>query len=143
MSHKLLRWVAALVSLVVALATFGCSTTTTNSNANMSINTNANSNSAAAGNENANSASGTAGGTFSTREPDRYTMKININIEGSVNNRQGGTQAEIDFARLDANRRWTLRVPVFNLEATYLEKPGLKYLVIPARKQYVELTDEG
>ena len=142
MSHQSLRWAAALMSLAVMLTTFGCSTTTTNSNASLSANTNANSNSAAS-NENANTAGGAAGGTFSTREPDRYSMKVNLNLEGNVNNRQGGTQAEIDFARLDANRRWTLRVPVFNLEATYLEKPGLKYLVIPARKQYVELTDEG
>ena len=111
MSHKLLRWVAALVSLGVALATFGCSTTTTNSNANMSINTNANSNSAAAGNENANSASGTAGGTFSTREPDRYSMKMNVNLEGTANNRQGSMQVEIDFARVDANRRWKRGLP--------------------------------
>ncbi|HEY9231934.1 MAG TPA: hypothetical protein VIS78_07295, partial [Blastocatellia bacterium] len=139
MSHKLLRWVAALVSLVVALATFGCSTTTTNSNANMSINTNANSNSAA-GNENANTASGTAGGTFSTREPDRYSMKMNVNLEGTANNRQGSMQVEIDFARVDANRRWTLRVPSINREITYLEKPGLKYLIIPSRNQYVEVT---
>src|SRR5581483_4153280 len=143
MSHKSLRWVAALMSLALVLATFGCSTTTTNSNASLSANTNANSNSAAATNENANTASSASGAAFSTREPDRYSMKINISLEGSVNNRQGGTQAEIDFARLDANRRWTLRVPAINQEITYLEKPGLKYLVIPSRKQYVELTDEG
>ncbi|HKQ05893.1 MAG TPA: hypothetical protein VJ464_12225 [Blastocatellia bacterium] len=144
MSHKLIRWFAALTGLTLVLAAFGCSTTTTNSNATLSVNTNANSNAATSANENAGAASGTAaGGTFSTREPDRYGMKININLEGNVNNRQGGTAAEIDFARLDANRRWTLRVPAINQEITYLEKPGLKYLVIPSRKQYVELTDEG
>ena len=147
MSYRLLRLIAALIVLTMALAAFGCNTTNTNSNANanVSTNTNENSNVAAMANENANSAaaSTTTASTFSTREPDRYDMKMNVNLEGSANNRQGSTQVEIAFARLDANRRWTLKVPSINQEISYLEKPGLKYLVIPSRNQYVEITDEA
>ena len=147
MSYRLLRLIAALIVLTMALAAFGCNTTNTNSNANanVSTNTNENSNVAAMANENANTAaaSTTTASTFSTREPDRYDMKMNVNLEGSANNRQGSTQVEIAFARLDANRRWTLKVPSINQEISYLEKPGLKYLVIPSRNQYVEITDEA
>ncbi|MEN3331589.1 MAG: hypothetical protein V7641_954 [Blastocatellia bacterium] len=143
MSYRRLRWIAALSVLIMALAGFGCNTTPTNSNANVSINTNENSNAAAMTNENANTASSTTASTFSTREPDRYTMKMNVNLEGSASNRQGSMQIEIDFARLDANRRWTLKVPSINQEITYLEKPGLKYLVIPSRNQYVEVTQDA
>lgn len=144
MSIKRLRWMAALAVAAAALAVIGCSTTPTGSNANMSMNTNANSNMAAAANENANTAASTAAAaTFSTREPERYTMKMNVSLEGTANNRQGSMQVEIDFARLDASRRWALRVPAINQEIAYLEKPGLKYLVIPSRNQYVEITDEA
>ncbi len=142
MSHKRLRWTAVLIVLTTALAAFGCSTPPAGSNANVSINTNANSN-VAATNENANTAGGAAASTFSTREPDRYSMKMNVNLEGSANNRQGSTQVEIDFARLDANRRWSVKVPSINQEIIYLEKPGLKYLVIPSRNQYVEVTPDA
>jgi hypothetical protein len=44
---------------------------------------------------------------------------------------------------MDTNRRWTLRVPSINQEITYLEKPGLKYLIIPSRNQYVEVTPDA
>jgi uncharacterized protein YceK len=143
MSHKLLRWIVVLIVLAAGTALSGCSTAPTNSNATVSVNTNENS-SAAMTNANANTAAGaTAGGTFSTREPDRYSMKMNVSLEGSANNHQASTQVEVDFARLDANRRWTLKVPAINQEITYLEKPGLKYLVIPSRNQYVELTPDA
>jgi hypothetical protein len=139
--------IAALIVLTMAFAGFGCNTTPTNSNANanVSTNTNENSNLLAMTNENANTAaaSSTTASTFSTREPERYTMKMNVNLEGSASNRQGSMQLEIDFARMDANRRWTLRVPSINQEVTYLEKPGLKYLIIPSRNQYVEVTQDA
>lgn len=144
MSNKRLRLITALIVSAMALTAFGCSTTPTGSNANMSMSANANSNAAAPANENANAAVGsTAASTFSTREPDRYTMRMNVSLEGSANNRQGSTQIEIDFARMDASRRWALRVPSINQEIIYLEKPGLKYLIIPSRNQYVEITDEA
>jgi hypothetical protein len=144
MSHRLYQRMVGLVALAMTLAAIGCSTQPTgNTNASMSVN--ANSNTAAMSNENANTAaSATTAGTFSTREPDRYSMKMNVSVEGSANNRQGGTQVEIDFARLDANRRWSIKVPAMNnLEVVYLEKPGLKYLVIPSQNKYVEITQDA
>jgi hypothetical protein len=60
-----------------------------------------------------------------------------------ASSRQGNSQWEIDFARMDANRRWAIKIPGLNQEVIYLEKPGLKYLVLPARSQYVELTPDA
>ena len=142
MSHRLLQQVVGLLALAMTFAATGCSTQPTgNTNASMSVNANSNT---AMTNANANTASAATAGTFSTREPDRYSMKMNVSVEGSANNRQGGTQVEIDFARLDANRRWSIKVPAMNnLEVIYLEKPGLKYLVIPSRNQYVEITQDA
>lgn len=142
MSHRLIQRTLGVVALATTLAAFGCSTQP-GSNMNSSMSVNANSNTAMT-NENANAAAGaTAGGTFSTREPDRYSMKMNVSVEGSANNRQGGTQVEIDFARLDASRRWSIKVPAINQEVVYLEKPGLKYLVIPSQNKYVEITPDS
>ncbi|MFL6212491.1 MAG: hypothetical protein ACJ74J_01225 [Blastocatellia bacterium] len=143
MSHRLLQRMVGLVAVAMTFAVAGCSTQPAGSNMNSSMSVNANSNTAMT-NENANTAASTTAGTFSTREPDRYSMKMNVSVEGNANNRQGGTQVEIDFARLDANRRWSIKVPAMNnLEVIYLEKPGLKYLVIPSRNQYVEITPDA
>jgi hypothetical protein len=65
---------------------------------------------------------------------------MNVSLEGTADNHQGSMRLEIEFGRMDANRLWTLRVPAINQEVSYLEKPGLKYLVSPTRKQYVEMT---
>ena len=142
MSHRLLQRTVGLMAAALLLAASGCSTQPGTGNTNASLGVNANSNTAAMTNANTNSAAGAAG-TFSTREPDRYSMKMNVSVEGSANNRQGSTQVEIDFARLDANRRWAIKVPAINQEVVYLERPGLKYLVIPSRSQYVEITPEA
>ena len=120
MLHRLLQRMVGVVALAMMLAAFGCSTQPAGSNMNASMSVNANSNTAMT-NENANTAAVVPAGTFSTREPDRYSMKMNVSVEGNANNRQGGTQVEIDFARLDANRRWSIKVPAMNnLEVIYL-----------------------
>jgi hypothetical protein len=68
---------------------------------------------------------------------------MTISAAGAANNRQGSVQPqEIDFARMDANRRWAVNIAPLG-EIIYLEKPGLKYLVLPSRSQYVELTPEA
>jgi hypothetical protein len=140
MFHKTQRIFAAMVAAVMALISFGC-TSAPVANSNSSVNANANANQSATANSNA--APADAQSPFSTREPDRYSMKMIISGEAQVNNQQGTTQWEIDFARMDANRRWSVKVPGLNQEVIYLEKPGLKYLILPARTQYVELTPDA
>jgi hypothetical protein len=140
MFHKTQRIFAAMAAGVLALASFGC-TSAPVANTNSNINANANANQGATAN--ANAATGGDQSPFSPREPERYSMKMVISGQAQVNNQQGSTQWEIDFARMDANRRWSVKVPGLNQEVIYLEKPGLKYLVLPARSQYVELTPDA
>src|SRR5262249_13460815 len=146
MSRETKRLAAALMGAMFLLAG-GCNTPEdrAGANANSSAGENAN---AAAGNPTAtaNSNADAAGATstsFAINEPERYSLKMNVSLEGSADNRQGSTQLEIAFAKLGANRLWTLKVPAINQEVSYLEKPGLKYIVIPSRNQYVEMTADS
>ena len=140
MFHKTQRIFAATLAAVMALISFGC-TSAPVANSNSNINANANANQSATANSNA--APADAQSPFSTREPDRYSIKMIISGEAQVNNQQGNTQWEIDFSRMDASRRWSVKVPGINQEVIYLERPGLKYLILPARTQYVELTPDA
>lgn len=142
MFYKTQRVFAALAATVLALISFGC-TSTPVANSNSSVNTNTNANANVSDTANANTAPGGATSPFSAREPERYSMKIAITAQMEASNRQGNTQWEIDFARMDANRRWAIKIPGLNQEVIYLEKPGLKYLVLPSRNQYVELTPDA
>ncbi|MFP5264757.1 MAG: hypothetical protein ACLGJB_22945 [Blastocatellia bacterium] len=137
MVYKSQRIFAALAAAVLAVGSFGC-TSAPESNGNANTNANANANA------NANSnASAAASSPFSRAEPDRYSLKMTISGTGAANNRQATMQPqEIDFARMDANRRWALNVAPLG-QIIYLEKPGLKYLILPSRSQYVELTSEA
>ncbi|HVG21648.1 MAG TPA: hypothetical protein VNI02_21610 [Blastocatellia bacterium] len=138
MVYKTQRIFAALAAAVLALASFGC-TSAPGPNSNSNSNANANGNVSSAANSNASAASS----PFSRAEPDRYSLKMTISGAGAANNRQATMQPqEIDFARMDANRRWALNVAPLG-QIIYLEKPGLKYLVLPSRNQYVELTPEA
>jgi hypothetical protein len=137
MVYKSQRIFAALAAAALAIGSFGC-TSAPESNRNANTNANANAN----GNANSN-ASAAASSPFSRAEPDRYSLKMIISGTGAANNRQATMQPqEIDFARMDANRRWALNVAPLG-QIIYLEKPGLKYLILPSRSQYVELTSEA
>jgi hypothetical protein len=47
------------------------------------------------------------------------------------------------LTKLDADRRWAFVLPAPLGQIVYLEKSGLKYLVLYDRKQYVELTPDA
>lgn len=140
MTHKIQRMIAAIGAVVLAFISFGC-TGAPVANTNSAVNANANA--TASVNANSNPAPGGAGSPFSAREPERYSAKMVLSVQGEVSNRQGGTQLETDFARMDANRRWSIKIPGLNQEVIYIERPGLKYLVLPSRSQYVELTPDA
>jgi len=140
MIYKTRRIFAAFATTVLALAAFGC-TSTPESNSNTSAN--ANSNTSASANANTSTAASSASSPFSMAEPERYSLKMTISGSGSANNRQANMQTqEIVFARMSANRLWTINVAPLG-QISYLEKPGLKYLILPSRKQYVEMTPDA
>ena len=74
------------------------------------------------------------------REPDRYSVTTRITIQATGNAPQANVPAlQFTFARLAADRRISFKLPDPVGEVVYLEKAPLKYLIFPARNQYVEL----
>ncbi|HST21043.1 MAG TPA: hypothetical protein VLR90_07995 [Blastocatellia bacterium] len=142
MFNKTQRIFTTLAAIALALISFGC-TSAPVANSNSGANTNTNANANVSDTANANTATGGATSPISAKEPERYSMKMAITGQAEASNRQGNAQWEIDFARMDANRRWSLKIPSINQEVIYLEKPGLKYLVLPSRNQYVELDPDA
>jgi hypothetical protein len=143
MFHQSRQVTMALAAIMLMLAAFGC-TTGPGTNSNSTALPGANSNAAASENANASATPSTASTTpIPNREPDRYTMKMVISGQMNVETHAGSGQWEIDFARLDAQRRWSIKLPSINQELIYLERPGLKYVILPSRSQYIEVTPEA
>ncbi|HXG67140.1 MAG TPA: hypothetical protein VNO70_18705 [Blastocatellia bacterium] len=123
---------------IAALFIFGCTPAPTNTNtgaagnANTAVNTNANTGAPATGAD-----------AITTREPQDYsaTMTVNAQTTGEAGNRTV-PPLQFEFARRGDDRRWEFNLPQPVGEVAYLEKSGVKYLVIPSRKQYVELSPE-
>lgn len=141
MFYKTKRIFTALAAILLALISFGC-TSAPVANSNSSVNANTNANANVSSTENSNTVPGGSASPISAKEPERYSMKMVVTGQAEASNRQGNAQWEIDFARMDANRRWSIKIPGINQEVIYLEKPGLKYLVLPSRSQYVELNPD-
>jgi hypothetical protein len=130
----------SLISFLLLLicSTFGCTGSSRARNANSSPPANQNANSNA--NADSKSASGEPSGV-DIREPERYSAAITISAQDIA----GGAPAsmatqQFGFAKLGADRRWAFNLPEPLGQVAYLEKSGLKYLVLFDRKQYTELT---
>lgn len=121
--------------MFTALVFAGCTANSTNTSATL------NSNSATAASANANSAPATSGGApLEAREPENYSVTTTITIQPTGNAPQANIpRLQFLFARMGADRRISFKLPDPVGEVIYLEKPPLKYLIFPARGQYVEL----
>lgn len=74
------------------------------------------------------------------REPERYSVTTRLTIQPTGNAPQANVPAlQFTFARLASDRRISFKLPDPVGEVVYLEKAPLKYLIFPARNQYVEL----
>jgi hypothetical protein len=116
-----------------ALLSWGCATTgtdsTANSNRGTTVNSNANSNSAPASSV-----------PVEAQEPERYSIVTKIVVEPTGTTPQRDVPAmQFAFARDGANRRLSFSIPDPVGEVVYIEKAPMKYLIFPARNQYVEL----
>ena len=135
---------AALVAASVAAA--GCQSS---ENANASANANAaNANSTVNINSNSNANMTTStvttntGQTIEAREPDKYSATVVVTASASGQQRASG-QTEIKVARNGADRRYAVDTKLPGVgEIIYLEKGDKHYVIMPARKQYAELTQE-
>jgi hypothetical protein len=104
--------------------------------------TNSNSNSNVAANANANTApiAATRPAALEAREPDRYSVVTTITIQPTGSAPQTNIPPfQFTFARRDAERRVSFKLPDPVGEVVYLEKSPLKYLIFPSRNQYVEI----
>jgi len=125
--------VGIMGTLLSGCSTAGNTTTTTNSNSepNPPAST---------------SSTGSATETttpFEAREPDRYIVTTRLSIQPTGNTPQANVPPlQFTFARLTADRRISFKLPDPVGEVVYLEKAPLKYLIFPARNQYVELDPE-
>ncbi|MCI0490353.1 MAG: hypothetical protein L0229_27485 [Blastocatellia bacterium] len=155
------RLAVAMVAILTALISFGCVSTPedTNSPANTSKEAAANTTPADGANTGAvsNSDAGSNSETGSTansnaspasqpappaKQPDRYSLTMTISGQSTGEGKQTQSASQqIDFAVRGADRRWAMQVPGIG-PFVYLEKSGLKYVIFPARNQYVEVTPQ-
>jgi hypothetical protein len=104
-------------------------------------------------NKNSNSPSGTKATNANTdertaitqpgvdiKEPERYSLAMTISAQDTSSDAPAPMSTlQFGFARLDADRRWSFALAAPLGQVVYLEKSGLKYLVLFGSKQYVEL----
>jgi len=74
------------------------------------------------------------------REPERYSVTNTVTIQPTGTSPQANIPPlQFSFARMGSDRRVSFKLPDPVGEVVYLEKSPLKYLIFPARNQYVEL----
>ena len=114
------------------------------SNANSNVNANANTNSSAgASNLNANSESANSGPTINTREPDKYSATLVFSLETEGGDKAIGIPSlSVQVARNGDDRRVEFKLPDGS-PLIYLDHNNRHYVILPARKQYAELTQEA
>ena len=134
--------VGAICLLGLLAMAAGCKveTGTANSNSNVNANTNANSNSNTG---NINATSDNTGSTINTREPDKYSSTLVFSIETSGGDKAVGIPSlSVNVARNGDDRRLEFKLPDGS-PLVYIDHDNHHYVVLPARKQYAELTQEA
>lgn len=127
-------------TVAAMLVLSGCTRGPAETNINMNANGNANANANVA-TVNANTAP--APSTLSAREPDAYrgTLVFSAETEGG-DKTIGIPQLSAEVAKSGADRRLSFKLPDGS-ELIYLDHNGVPYAILPARKQYAELTPEA
>jgi hypothetical protein len=136
-----------LMLILIGLVASACAPAPTNSNGAVTTNSNATASATPTAEPVANAntavAAGVSSAAFATKEPEQYSLTMTITGQGAANNKQGTLPPQkIEFARLAADRRWALTLPAIG-QVVYLEKPGMRYLILPSRNQYVEIAPDS
>ena len=115
-----------------------------NANANSNGNANSQGNSQTSGaNINANSESDNRGVAINTREPDKYSATLVFSIETEGGDKAIGIPSlAVQVARNGDDRRVEFKLPDGS-PLIYLDHNNRHYVILPARKQYAELTQEA
>jgi len=132
-------FIASLIML--ASVALGCS------EASKGTDSSAGSSAKLGGNANANAGPRVASSqsaTIDIKEPERYSVAMTISVQETASEAPAPMLTQqLSFARLGADRRWAFVFPAPLGQIVYLEKSGLKYLVLFERKHYVELTSNA
>jgi len=135
-SPRVFIFVLALPVMLIAFS--GCTRGPAESNVNLNVNTNVNANLAPV---NANTA--TAPSTLAAREPDRYRATLVFSAETAGGDKTIGIPPlSTEVAKNGSDRRLSFKLPDGS-ELIYLDHNGTPYAILPARKQYAELTPQA
>ncbi len=109
---------------------------------NVNANANANANLSANANTNTN-ASASEISTITAREPDKYRATISLSAETEGGDKAIGIPTlSAQVTRSGADRRVAFKLPDQS-DLIYVDKDNHHYVILPARKQYAELTPEA
>lgn len=136
-NHPLTLAGSVIVASIVLVAGCGAPAINVNSGANTNINSSSN----AAANTNFNSSRGSS--TITTSEPEQYQANVKLSLQalGDTQTASMPTLGAV-VARSGADRVMEFALPTGE-KVIYLDKGGMNYLILPARKQYAELTKEA
>ncbi|PYS77051.1 MAG: hypothetical protein DMF66_11400, partial [Acidobacteria bacterium] len=134
----------AAVTLAAALAASACqpaAETNTSANANAgNANSTVNVNSANSANMTTSTITTNTGQTIEAREPDKYSATMVATL-ATTGQQQAKGQIEVKVERNGSDRRYSVTLPVYG-ELIFLDKADKRYVIMPTRKQYAELTQE-
>jgi hypothetical protein len=126
-------WLAALI--LPACLAFGCGDSSKGNNSNATASSNQNQ----PGNANSPTTQSSRFSAIDIKEPDRYGVAMTISIQETSEAPAPMLTQQFQIARLDSDRRWLFLLPAPLGQVVYLEKSGLRYLVMFDRKQYTEI----
>ena len=133
------RTFTGALALALALAAAACqqgAVKVESGNANTANAANTNAATAA----NANTEARTEAALIEAREPDQY--RATLVFTAAAEGKPQGFQLPVEVSRSGDNRRYVLSgVPVLG-QVIFLDRADKRYLILPTRKQYAELTPE-
>jgi hypothetical protein len=128
-------FIPVLAISIIVIVMSGCGRPTENSNINTNINSNVNTNATVTSNINA-----TAPSTLAAREPNTYRGVLVFTAETEGGEKTVGIPTlSASVARNGEDRRVSFKLPDGS-DLVYLDHAGTHYAILPARKQYAELT---
>lgn len=126
-----------VMTLALALGGAGCQPPPAANNGNANANTsNVN---ATPANVNTNSTPTPGGASIDAREPETYRATLEFSAEAAGQNK--GIKLPIEVARRGTDRRYAFNLPAIG-QVIFLDKADQRYLIVPSRKQYAELSAE-
>ncbi|HEY9284718.1 MAG TPA: hypothetical protein VIP46_14775 [Pyrinomonadaceae bacterium] len=123
----------ATAALALAIFAAGCQ------QGNVKVETNSNAGNANAAAANSNTSPAAEAATIAASEPNEY--RATLVFSGTAEGQSQAIKIPVDVARSGDNRRYAFNLPAIG-QIVLLDRSDKRYLIIPQRKQYAELTPE-